>query len=492
MKDYHKKREGAVEDVLEWLFENSPAAIAEFEEARPAEESILDWLTPEASPVEENRVGQVWEWLTDAAERLSVPTAAGSEREDIPSYQEQGAPVHIPVVSFEPRSLRGSLDSDKLEYAELVDEIERIERWLANKPSGPDSDHLRAELKAFHAAELRLIEQREAEGKGPKEGSVEKLISIVHRARLENELGLWPDHKFLTNGIMEWRLEPTERFTEHGESGWTKRRIQVKFTPDPSFGNKTVSFLQTKIQTTRGEGKSSKQPKLDMVPENFSPFYGMDWDVKLKKWIPEGAPKGYKNAPSSAADRTAYLWDEPWAPPGQVKRFETVAVVPETSAMLGALTWSVVDGDAPVECTEKPSASFLSAVERFYSPPTADIELDPRREQRYDVILDDFIPNDATLTAGQEKQLEPIITKIKKNPKWMVSVAGFADAMDKDPVAISEQRAASVVSYLAGKGVAAANLEPTGLGATWARYPPRMKEGRNRRVQVRLFYPPPP
>lgn len=299
---------------------------------------------------------------------------------------------------------------------------------------------------------------------------------------------LWPDHTHLSKGIMEWRLEPSKTFSQFGRGGWTKRQIQVKFTPNRSFGTKTITFLQTVLQTTGGTtSTSSKKPRIDVLPEEFEPFYGMDWDPKTKKWIPESAPQGYKSAPSSATDRSAYLYDEPYAPPGQVKMFETVAVVSETGETLGALRWGVGKGAESVDCTDAPSADFGGAVERFYATPTA-VGPESGREERYDVILDGFTANDATLTAGQEKQLGPIVTKVKSDPKLMVAVGGFADAIEKDPSGTSEQRAQTVASYLIGNGVPKDNLTVIGYGATWARFPPSAREGRNRRVQLRLHY----
>ena len=299
---------------------------------------------------------------------------------------------------------------------------------------------------------------------------------------------LLPGHKHLTKGTMEWRLEPSEADAD----GFIKRRVQVKFTPNWSLGCKTITFLQTMLGTKRGTTKRdpSKKPKIDILPDEYEPFYGMDWDPNMKKWIPESAPKGFKNAPSSAADRAAYLFDEPIAPPTRARMFETVAVVPETGETLGALKWGVGEGAERVYCTDAPSAEFHAAVERFYATPTA-IGPVSGREERYDVILNGFIANDATLTADQEKQLDPIITRVRGDPRLMVIVGGFADAMELDPIVISEQRAQAVASYLIGKGVPTVNLKVTGFGATWARYglgTKESKEGRTAAVQLRLRY----
>jgi outer membrane protein OmpA-like peptidoglycan-associated protein len=63
--------------------------------------------------------------------------------------------------------------------------------------------------------------------------------------------------------------------------------------------------------------------------------------------------------------------------------------------------------------------------------------------------------------------------------------------MELDPIVISEQRAQAVASYLLDKGVPGENIIATAFGATWARYgldTKESKEGRNRRVQLRLRY----
>jgi outer membrane protein OmpA-like peptidoglycan-associated protein len=389
-----------------------------------------------------------------------------------------------------PRSLTVSLPKDEknLDDAALMQEIKLIEDWLVVYPSSPESNYLRSELKTFYAEELRRMEQREAKGQGPKEGSIGKLHSIIHKGRLEAALGLWPDHKFLTKGTMEWRLEPSVTFSQYGREGWTRRRIQVRFMPNPSFGTKTIAFQQTKRTKD-----PSKMAEIDIRTGEYRPFYGMDWDPKTKKWIPEVSlpPPGYKSQPSSSTDPAAYLYDEPYAPPDTARVFETVAVVPETGETLGALRWGVGKGAEGVESTDETSAYFRVAVETFYASPK---ELGPDRESQaiYNVIVDGFMTNDATLTADQEKRLDAIVTSVRSNPRQCVVVGGFGDAMDRHPMGISEQRAQAVASYLIGKGVLKDHITVTGFGATWVRYQPSTKEaqqGRNRRVQLRLRMP---
>jgi outer membrane protein OmpA-like peptidoglycan-associated protein len=441
-------------------------------------------------------------WLEQAADAAVSASAFAAGR---PSINVAGAsapglarqPLVSPTPTVKPRSLTGSLlkDEKNLDDAALELEIKLIQQWLEVNPSSPENDHLRSELKLLEDEELERMEKREAEGRGPKEGTAAKLISIVHKGRLEVQRGLSPgyDHCFLTKGTMEWRLGPSEPAEGKGK----KRRMQIKFTPKPSFANKTITFLQTWQEITEGSAPS-EMARIDIEQKGaFRPFYGMNWDPKMKKWIPAGvapeeARKGYKNQPSSATDPAAYLYDEPWFFPTHGRIFESVAVVPETGETLGGLTWGV--GDVPerakrVECSDKTSTYFQLAVEKFYAPmrPT------PRLgEENYDVILDGFIANDATLTADQERQLDPIVARVKGDTGLkVVVVGGFGDAMDRDPMGTSERRAQAVANYLTGKGVPEAILELRTYGATWARYEPstkESKEGRNRRVQLRLFY----
>jgi outer membrane protein OmpA-like peptidoglycan-associated protein len=179
--------------------------------------------------------------------------------------------------------------------------------------------------------------------------------------------------------------------------------------------------------------------------------------------------------------------------------FETVAVVPETTETLGAITWGVEgrrDGvrvllpDPSKDVTDRRSSGFSVHLDNFYAQPQT-VGPDPRREERYDAILDGFPANDALLTADHKNKLDPIVAKIRnKNDRSVfVSVGGFADATETDPNGTSEARARAVESYLITNGVPKANVIIAGFfGAAWAIYPPSATETRNRRVQVRVHY----
>ncbi len=302
--------------------------------------------------------------------------------------------------------------------------------------------------------------------------------------------------KELAKGTMKWSLLiTTEGMSPDLEfKPVPSAMIQIVFTPKRSYSPRTITFMQTVAQT-RVDATSPKKPRMDVLTvgqrgaktDDFTPFYGADWDPTKSTWTPEEAAEGFRNAPSTASDSSAYLYDAPAVPVTTMKMFESVVVVTETSETLGALKWGVggglLLGGRDNDCTDVPSDEFGAAVERFYATPTTD---EPDREERYDVILDEFKPNDVTLTASQEKQLDPIVAKLGRELGKLVRVAGFADAMDKDPSRTSERRAQAVAKYLVGRGVPDANIRQVGFGTAWARYPPSMKDGRNRRVQVRL------
>jgi hypothetical protein len=398
-----------------------------------------------------------------------------------------------PAPVDKPRSLTQSLlkDEKNLDDAALEQEIKLIQQWLDANPSSPENARLRSELRSLEDEELERIEKREAEGRGPKEGTASKLMSIVHKGRLEVQRGLSPgyEHCFLARGMMEWRFEPPEP-AEHEAK---KQRMQIKFTPKRAFGKQTITFLQSLLETKEGSA-GSNMATVDIEKRGaFRPFYGMDWNQQTKQWTPEQItlPQGYKNQPSSATDPAAYMFDEPWVYPGQGRVFESVAVVPETGETLGGLTWgvgAVPERDKRVECSDKTSAHFQLAIEKFYAPRTATSSLG---EENYDVILDGYVANDAVLTADQEKQLDLIVAKIKGRPPLKVVAGGFGDAMDRDPMDASERRVQAVANYLTGKGVSKSILDLRTFGAIWARYELSTKEsreGHNRRVQVRLFY----
>lgn len=305
--------------------------------------------------------------------------------------------------------------------------------------------------------------------------------------------------KALSKGVLIWSMWIVKNSNQ--------AIMSMVFSPFPPYRGKAISFLQTLRESSGG---NAGDPALDVLTYGYrdskkddtEPFYGADWNNKDRNWAAEGAPGRFRNQPGGAADPNAYFFDVPMVYSGQTKMFEAVVVVPETTEILAAITWGVKgDGDkAKVilppasDPTDRPTAGFLVAVDRFYEQPST-LGPDILRPERYDAILDRFPANDATLTTGQKNLLDPIAAKVKErnDPTIYVSIGGFADATEKDPSAISETRAKAVESYLIAQGLPKSSVVMDGFfGAAWARYPPSPTEDRNRRVQVRIRWGPPP
>jgi hypothetical protein len=111
--------------------------------------------------------------------------------------------------------------------------------------------------------------------------------------------------------------------------------------------------------------------------------------------------------------------------------FESVAVVAETAETLGALRWGVGKGAESVECTDAPTAGFSVVAGEFYATPE---ERGPGRESEavYNLILDGFVANDATLAGDQKMRLDPIVVKFRDDPRLCVVLGGFAEAQERD------------------------------------------------------------
>jgi hypothetical protein len=303
--------------------------------------------------------------------------------------------------------------------------------------------------------------------------------------------------KTLSNGVMTWAMWVIEDGNEV--------IMSIIFSPYKEHRGKTITFLQTVLEG----GGSGGDPELDVLTygkrdtarDDTAPFYGAVWNNKDRSWAAEGAPGRFKNQPGGASDPNAYFFDVPMVYPGQTKRFETAVVVPETNEVLAFIKWGAEGHDDEAkailppssEPSDRPTAGFLVAVDRFYEQPST-VGPDILRPQRYDAILDRFPPEGSTLTPDHKKALDPIAAKVKErnDPTIYVSLGGFADATEKDPGGVSEARAKAAESYLLGQGVPKASIVMDGFfGAAWARFPPSPKEDRNRRVQVRVRWGPP-
>lgn len=306
----------------------------------------------------------------------------------------------------------------------------------------------------------------------------------------------------LKKGVMTWR----QYSATPGDRGQIQA-MQIKFSPNLQYSGKTVTFLQT-LHEEEKDNKVDTIVDIGVNEAAFRPFYGADWSEVTRQWIPggEGEMRGFRSRPSSSDDPAAYMFDEPeFFPPRHGRVFESVAIVLETGEILGALTWGV--GNVPAyaqqpSCSDMASATFHSTIERFYTPksPTAGYG-----RENYDLIFERFAPNDATLTAEQKKQLNPIAVEAreifirskgdpKKEEKIKSSlvIGGFGDSADADPMAASVLRTQVVANYLLGKGAPEDMLDLRPFGTAWALYEVntnKAQEGRNRRVQIRLFRP---
>jgi outer membrane protein OmpA-like peptidoglycan-associated protein len=381
------------------------------------------------------------------------------------------------------RFIQCQKEPSNLAYEEII-EAENFLKRLYNV-------RLSAELQSmFDCLERERVRHEKRREQQRLEGEIQ---------RERQKAGVRQGPKTLAKGTMDWWLVPLPPPPKGEYQGQPSARIQIMFTPNGANRNKTIVFLQTVLETTTSSVSTQSIPLLDIGRTTpFDPFYGGDYSPKEKEWQPEEAPTGYKNAPSSAVDPTAYLYDEPSVPPTMTKTFESVVVVPATGEVLGALKWGVswvpgwakVFGGESKDCTETPSADYRVALERFYATSkTVDMaQTKPIGAEHYAAILDGFIVNDATLTSAHKKPLDQIVEQLKKYANLSVIVGGFADESEKDPFGISEQRAVTVKSYLIDHGVQKDRIKIGGFGATWARFPPSTKENRHRRVQILLRF----
>jgi Domain of unknown function (DUF4157) len=157
--------------------------------------------------------------------------------------------------------------------------------------------------------------------------------------------------KALSKGVIIWGMS----YESRGEA--TVAVVQIIFTPYKPYRGKNITFLQTVLRTKSEDADPTKRASIDILTrgregadrDDTDPFYDENWDNKSATWGAEGAPSGFRNQPGGESDPNAYLYDEPFVFPGQVKMFETVAVLPETTETLGAIRWGVQGGDDGVK-----------------------------------------------------------------------------------------------------------------------------------------------
>ena len=100
----------------------------------------------------------------------------------------------------------------------------------------------------------------------------------------------------------------------------------------------------------------------------------------------------------------------------------------------------------------------------------------------------EFDTGKATLKPESEKVLAQVLQLLKDQPGWKLRIEGHTDSTGAKAAnqTLSQQRAASVTDWLAGKGVERTRLAPAGLGDTRPIADNSTDEGRarNRRVEL--------
>jgi outer membrane protein OmpA-like peptidoglycan-associated protein len=302
----------------------------------------------------------------------------------------------------------------------------------------------------------------------------------------------------LNNGTLNYVLSP--------RVGFVNARIEFTAAPNVAAASKTISFIQTVAESVTSGGfagigahTSYSIPQVDTTPSDRDPFYGAKWNQAQGKWGDEpnatqarpgdrqgqgGAREGSK--PAAGGQGSAVLNDSPMLNVDETKHFETVAVVVESGAVLGALVWeirrftagffnetsSTIVRDA--HCTEGASGALPGLVEKFYSGDG-------------NVVIDGFAASSADPPAGYEQKLAGIIDQFKKAPDKRVLLGGAATKNEPDPVVLSRNRAEKIKAYLLSQGIADSQIEIENYGSDWARTPVASAgaDQANRRVQVR-------
>jgi len=101
-----------------------------------------------------------------------------------------------------------------------------------------------------------------------------------------------------------------------------------------------------------------------------------------------------------------------------------------------------------------------------------------------------FDTNKSTLTAAAKANLDKLVPVFNQYPDTNIQIYGYTDSTGTPEynLTLSEQRAASVKSYLAGKGLASSRFVTTGLGIADPIATNDTPEGRsqNRRVEFAI------
>jgi outer membrane protein OmpA-like peptidoglycan-associated protein len=101
-----------------------------------------------------------------------------------------------------------------------------------------------------------------------------------------------------------------------------------------------------------------------------------------------------------------------------------------------------------------------------------------------------FDLNKSTLTSTAKANLDKLVPVFKEYPDTNIQIFGYTDSSGSDEynLKLSEQRAASVKTYLASKGLAAARINTQGMGEADPIATNDTKEGmsKNRRVEFSI------
>jgi len=101
-----------------------------------------------------------------------------------------------------------------------------------------------------------------------------------------------------------------------------------------------------------------------------------------------------------------------------------------------------------------------------------------------------FSTNSAKLSTASNTSLNQIVKVMKDYPEVKFKIEGHTDNMEKNAETLSEQRAASVKTYLVSKGISADRIEVEGIGSTMPLADNNTTAGRtkNRRVEIKITY----
>jgi outer membrane protein OmpA-like peptidoglycan-associated protein len=388
---------------------------------------------------------------------------------------------------------RGALDARSVGASSSTAHLERDADWAAAatvaRLHGIDPSPWQGELETRPSLRSNLALQRCCDGGS----STAPTIPTPAPRRSQKDLAA---------GRMTWDLKPY---------GYASADIQISFQPNATVGGRTVTFVQTVLQSRNGRRTyaeddaqsrrfeaGSDRRRVDQFLTEGAPFYGAHWGGS--GWVAEESEAdrdaGRRNAPSTATS-PAYLYDEPRLNSTPESRhdesqvFETAAVVMETGQVLGSLRWGFANhrnapyrellGAQDADCTETASADFSAALEQFYVA-------------KFETILDGFPSGSHTLTSDHQTKLASTVDKATTNTSLRIELGGAADLGESDAETVSRERATAVRSYLVTQGIAESRIDVIGYGASWARVAttPGASEARNRRVQVRLYQQPQP